>query len=455
MTQLGSQDLPLRVAVVGAGPAGFYAAELLLKEDISAQVDLFEALPSPYGLVRYGVAPDHPKMRTVIARFDRTGDDPNFNYFGNIRLGTDIDLATLREYYDAVIITTGAQEPKALGIPGEDLAGCYTARPFIRWYNAYPDHSESEFDLSCATAVVIGNGNVALDIARVLSQAPDELAKTDMATRAIDKLRTSKVRTVYVIGRRGLVQASFTHPEITELDKIEHCDIALDPSYLQLDAADRAELEFEDNVQQRRFLPNFEKFSQCTNQAPRRVEFRFLRSPVAIEGDGRVERIVLRKNILSGDAGARKAIATEDLETINCGLVFSCVGYRGEPLPGIPYDDARGTLPNDKGRVLQDGKQVTGLYVSGWIKRGPSGVIGTNKVDSKETIESLVADLATLSPAPRRDSAALRAALQARGARPITYQDWLKINKVEAERGRAAGKPLERFTSVAEMLAVL
>ena len=445
----------MRVAVVGAGPAGFYAAELLMKEDVSTQVDLFEALPTPYGLVRYGVAPDHPKMRTVIARFDRTAAEPNFNYFGNIRLGRDIDLATLREYYDAVIITTGAQEPKPLGIPGEDLPGCYTARPFIRWYNAYPDHSDTEFDLNCEAAVVIGNGNVALDIASVLSQAPDELAKTDMATRAIDQLRRSKVRTVYVIGRRGLVQASFTHPEITELDKIEHCDIALDPSYLQLDAADRAELAFDDNVQQRRFLPNFERFSQSAGQAPRRIEFRFLRSPVAIEGNGRVERIVLRKNILTGEAGARKAVATDALETIDCGLVFSCVGYRGEALPGIPYDDARGTLPNDQGRVLQGGKQVPGMYVSGWIKRGPSGVIGTNKVDSKETVESLVTDLATLTPAPRRDSAALRAALQARGARPIDYQDWQKISKVEAERGGAAGKPLERFTSIAEMLALL
>lgn len=455
MTQLGSQDFPLRVAVVGAGPAGFYAVEQLLKSDAAVHADLFEALPSPYGLVRYGVAPDHPKMRTVIARFDRTAGEENFNYFGNIRLGRDIDLATLREYYDAVVITTGAQDPKSLGIPGEELAGSYTARPFISWYNAYPNHTGPEFDLSCDTAVVIGNGNVALDIARVLSQAPDELARTDMATRAIDRLRDSKVRTVYVIGRRGLVQASFTHPEISELDKVENCDIAVDPAYLQFDDADRAELEFEDNIQQRRFLPSFEKYSRSTRQAERRIEFRFLRTPVAIEGNGRVQRIVLRKNLLTGEAGARKAVPTDELETIDCGLVFSCVGYRGEQLPGIPFDAGRGTIPNDKGRILVDGKPMPGMYVSGWIKRGPSGVIGTNKVDSKETVESLLADLATLAPAPRRASDALRAALCARGARPIDYRDWLKISSAEAERGRAAGKPLERFTSVAEMLAQL
>jgi ferredoxin--NADP+ reductase len=444
------------VAVVGAGPAGFYTAELLLRSRVVVQTDLFEALPSPYGLVRYGVAPDHPKMRSVIERFDRTAEADRFGYFGNVKVGADAELALLREFYDAVVFTTGAQEPRRLGIPGEDLPGSFTARDIINWYNCYPDHPEPGLNLDCETAVVIGNGNVALDIARILSHTPDELATTDIAAHAQAQLARSKVRRVHVIGRRGLAQASFTHPEIAELDKLSECDVLVDPSALALDAADSAELNDGDHMQARRFVPHFQRFAQNTDpRRPRRLQFEFRLSPVSIEGDGRVERIVLQRNRLEGPPGSRRAVPTAVTQTISCGLVFSCVGYRGEPIDGVPFDSQHGVIPNAAGRVLLNGAPAPGMYTSGWIKRGPSGVIGTNKVDSKETVDMLLQDVPVLQPCARRDSNELRRLLRDRGSRPIDFSQWRRIAAVEAQRGAAACKPLERITSVAEMLALL
>lgn len=455
MTQLGSDAFPLRVAVVGAGPAGFYAAELLLKSAQRAKVDLYEGLPSPYGLVRYGVAPDHPKMRTVTARFDRTGQHQDFEYFGNISLGEDIAFDTLRKFYDAIIITTGAQEPRLLGIPGEDLPGSYTARPFIEWYNAYPDNPEPGFDFDCETAIVIGNGNVALDIGRALASRNDKLAATDMATRAVTALADSRIKTIYIVGRRGPVQSSFTYQEINELAELDNCDIVIDPLDLALNTPDETELAMKERRQPRRFFPQLQIYANETHGRERRIVFRFLRSPVRIEGTGRVERIVLEINRLEGAPGKRKAVATGETETISCGLVVSSIGYRGDPLEGIPFDQGRGLIPNSEGRVTEEGQQVPGLYVSGWIKRGPTGVIGTNKVDSKETVNNLLEDLPGIQPCPDRDSAILRQQLIAGGARPVNYQEWLEISAAEQANGVDSGKPRERFTRVADMMALL
>ncbi len=455
MTQLGSDACPARVAVVGAGPAGFYAAELLLKSTHRVKVDLFEKLPSPYGLVRYGVAPDHPKMRTVTARFDRTGQHEDFEYFGNISLGHDIDFDTLRNFYDAVVITTGAQEPRLLGIPGEKLPGSYTARPFIRWYNAYPDYKGPDYNLDCDTAVVIGNGNVALDIARALASSNDKLAATDMATHAVRALADSQIKTVYIVGRRGPIQSSFSYQEINELDELDNCDIEIDTLDLALDESDQEELDMKERRQPRRFLPQLQKYADSGSGKECRIVFKFLRSPIRIEGNDKVERIVLEKNRLEGAPGKRKAVATGETETISCGLVVSSIGYRGKAVDGIPFDEKRGVIPNSEGRVTKDGQQVPGLYVSGWIKRGPTGVIGTNKVDSKETVNILLDDLPRLQACPDRDSAALRRQLTNAGARPVDYDEWLAISAAEQAAGEASGKPRERFTRIADMLAVL
>lgn len=454
MAELGSSDLPLRVAVVGAGPAGFYAAELLLRNDIHCEVDLFESLPCPYGLVRHGVAPDHPKMRTVINRFDKTGIEENFNYFGNTKLGADVSVETLREYYDAILISTGAQKPRKLGIPGEELEGSYSAEQFINWYNGHPAIELKDFDLSSETAVVVGNGNVALDIARILMHTPEELAKTDMATPIIEKLAASKVKTVYIAGRRGPVQASFTSPEIREFDHLENTSFHINEDAMALDAEDLEELEFKDHGHARKFMPIFEGYSDQPSDRDQHIKFLFLRSPVSIEGDGKIEKITLQTNRLSGAAGSRRPNSIDDTETIPCGLVFSCIGYRGRPIQGIPFDDSWGGVPNVEGRVTVDGKVQTGLYTSGWIKRGPSGVIGTNKVDSKETITHLVDDVASLTVAPNRSSAALREQLVSEGKRPINFAEWKEID--DAEVARAKGdKPREKFLTVEEMLAVL
>lgn len=454
MAKLGSSDLPLRVAVVGAGPAGFYAAELLLRNDIHCEVDLFESLPCPYGLVRHGVAPDHPKMRTVINRFDKTGDEEHFGYFGNTRLGTDVSVDTLREYYDAILISTGAQKPRKLGIPGEELEGSYSAEQFINWYNGHPAIELKDFDLSSDTAVVVGNGNVALDIARILMHTPEELDKTDMATPIIEKLAASKVKTVYIAGRRGPVQASFTSPEIREFDHLENTAFHINEDAMALDAEDLEELEFKDHAHARKFMPIFETYADQPSDTDKNIKFLFLRSPVSIEGDGKVEKITLQTNRLSGAAGSRRPGSIDETETISCGLVFSCIGYRGRPIEGIPFDDKWGGVPNVEGRVVVDNEVQTGLYTSGWIKRGPSGVIGTNKVDSKETITKIVEDVETLNAAPNRSSDALRERLVSEGKRPIDFADWMKIS--DAEVARAKGdKPREKFLTVEEMLAVL
>jgi ferredoxin/flavodoxin---NADP+ reductase len=454
MAELGSPDLPLRVAVVGAGPAGFYAAELLLRNDIHCEVDLFESLPCPYGLVRHGVAPDHPKMRTVINRFDKTGIEENFNYFGNTKLGSDVSVDTLREYYDAILISTGAQKPRRLGIPGEELEGSYSAEQFINWYNGHPAIELKDFDLSSDTAVVVGNGNVALDIARILMHTPEELAKTDMATPIIEKLAASKVKTVYIAGRRGPVQASFTSPEIREFDHLENTSFHINEDAMALDAEDLEELEFKDHGHARKFMPIFEGYADQPSDNEQHIKLLFLRSPVSIEGDGKIEKITLQTNRLSGPAGSRRPNSIDETETISCGLVFSCIGYRGRPIEGIPFDDKWGGIPNVEGRVTVDGEVQTGLYTSGWIKRGPSGVIGTNKVDSKETILNVVEDAANLTVAPNRSSAALREQLISEGKRPINFAEWKKID--DAEVARAKGdKPREKFLTVEEMLAVL
>ncbi|HJQ50479.1 MAG TPA: FAD-dependent oxidoreductase, partial [Gaiellaceae bacterium] len=366
----------MRVAVVGSGPAGFYAAGALLSADPPAEVDMIERLPTPWGLVRLGVAPDHPKLKSVSRAFERIAEQPGFRFLGNVEFGRDLEHADLVRLYDAVIYAVGAQTDRRLGIPGEDLPGSWAATEFVAWYNGHPDYQELAFDLSVERVVVIGNGNVALDLARMLALTHDELEPTDATDASIEAIASSPIREIVVVGRRGPSQAAFTTPELQEMGELAGADVVVDAS--DLEGAQPSGTNAERNVA---VLKEFA--ARKPEGKPRRVVFRFFESPVAILGEERVEGVELVRNELDAD---ERAVPTDEHETLQCGLVFRSVGYHGVELPGVPFDARSGIIPNEGGRV------EPGVYCAGWIKRGPTGVIGTNKKDATETVELLLAD---------------------------------------------------------------
>jgi ferredoxin--NADP+ reductase len=447
----------LRIAVVGSGPAGFYAAEALLANETPTLVDVYDALPAPFGLVRYGVAPDHPKIKNIIARYEKTAALPGFAFFGNVTVGKDITVDEMRRFYDAIIFANGAQTDRRLGVPGEDLAGSHTATEFVAWYNGHPDYQDREFDLSHECAVVIGQGNVAVDVARILCKTVDELKSTDITARTLEVLAESRVREVRMIGRRGPVQTAFTPPEMKELGELADCDLVVDPRELELNDASRAELEV---LKWREAQKNYEMLTAAAGKAPsgksRRLLIQFYRGPKELVGAARLDGVVLEKNQLSGEPGKQKAAGTGVTELVPCGVLFRSVGYRGVALPGVPFDEKGGVIPNVEGRVTtQNGQPLSGLYAAGWIKRGPSGIIGTNKPDSFETVKSLMTDLPLLQRCAEPSRDAPVAFLRGRGVRVVSYEDWRRIDAAEIERGSVIGKPREKFLSVDEMLGVL
>lgn len=454
MTLLGTSERPLRVAIIGSGPSGFYAAESLFKGKIASTVDMFERLPTPYGLVRGGVAPDHLKIRQVRKVYDKIALGERFNFLGNVEVGTDITVNTLQKHYDAIIFAFGTETDQRLNVPGEDLPGSHRAAAFVGWYNGHPDHRNLFFDLSQSVAVVIGMGNVALDVARILARTVDELKHTDIAQHALDALAESKIRNIYLIGRRGPAQAKFTPMELKEIGELEDCDPVIDQVDLALSPESREEL---DTQGKRRMFQIMQEFSQRTPSPSkrRRLHFRFMLSPVKIKGSTRVESIVLGKNVLEGPAYRQKSRTTGEILELPCGLVFRSIGYRGMPIPGIPFDDRWGTIPNIEGRVVHEGKPLPGLYAAGWIKRGPSGVIGTNKPDAVETVSKLLEDAPNLPPCEEPSTDAVRRHLAERGVRVVDFQDWQKIDAAEEARGKAVGKPREQFTRIPGMLAIL
>jgi len=385
----------LRVAVVGSGPAAFYAAgHLLASEEPRAEVDMIERLPTPWGLVRLGVAPDHPQLKTVSRAFEKIAQRPGFRFFGNVEVGRDVEHEELTELYDAVLYAVGSQTDRRLGIPGEDLPGSWAATEFVAWYNGHPDYQHLVFDLSHERAVVVGNGNVALDVARMLALTREELAPTDSTDAAIDAIAASGIREIVVLGRRGPVQAAWTSTELHEMGELAGADIVVDPAELELDAASEAELAAASNLVQRNVEILREFAGREPSGKPRSVRLRFRVSPVEILGDGRVEGVEVVRNRLEPDgSGSVRAVPTEGRETIPCGIVFRSVGYHGVALRGVPFDERAGTMPNAGGRVLDEtGAPIPGLYAAGWIKRGPTGVIGTNKKDATETVDLLLED---------------------------------------------------------------
>ncbi len=456
MTNLGSSERPLRVAIIGSGPSGFYAAEELLAGQTKAKVDMFDRLPAPFGLVRYGVAPDHPKIKNVIKVYEKSASHPQFSFLGNVNVGKDISISELKNFYDAFIFACGAQTDRALGISGEDLPGSYTATEFVAWYNGHPEYKDRTFDLSHEVAVVVGQGNVAMDVSRILCKTTEELKNTDIAQHALDVLATSKVKEVHLIGRRGPVQVAFTPPEIKEFGELVDCDPVLDPKYLELNPESQAELADTTHPHKKK---NFEVLKGFANRpaSGKRKKFviHFFKSPKELKGQGRVQKLVLEMNKLTGPSGNQQAVGTGALEEMDCGIFFRSVGYRGVPISGVPFEDKKGIFPNNEGRIIENGKPISGLYAVGWIKRGPSGVIGTNKPDSVATVQNLLKDLNSLTPCPQPDSQTVYNFLKSKNVKVVNFSDWKKIDSAEMERGKPSGKPREKFIRIEEMLAVL
>lgn len=466
MTDLGTASNPLRVAIIGSGPSGFYAAEHLQKQqknDLFVQIDMYDKLPTPFGLVRGGVAPDHQKIKSVTKVYDRIASKDNFRFLGNVKFGADITYADVVKHYHAVIYAVGAQTDRNLGIPGEELPGSHAATEFVGWYNGHPEFRELTFDLTQESVAIIGVGNVAMDVTRILARSQKELQETDIADYAMEALAKSNVKEIHVFGRRGPAQAAFTNPEIKELGEMEEADLIIASDEIQLDDLSQAYLDGDDA--DKKDVKNVEIMRGYSEREPegkpKRIYMHFLASPTEINGENKVQEITLVRNELYlNEKGVLRPRSTDQTYTVPVGLVFRSVGYRGVPLPDVPFYDRWGTIPNDKGRVLtehESGEAVTGSYVVGWIKRGPSGVIGTNKPDSVETVETLLADVQAgklLSPdAPSAD--AVDALLAERGVRVVTYADWQTLDKLELERGEAEGRPRVKFCRVDEMLAAL
>jgi ferredoxin--NADP+ reductase len=464
MSGPGTEHEPLRVAIVGAGPTGFYASDHLLRQaGPVVSIDLFDRLPTPFGLVRAGVAPDHQKIKSVTAAFDKVAQHPRFRFFGNVELGRDLVVEDLRHHYHQILYATGAQTDRRMGIPGEDLAGSHAATEFVAWYNGHPDYRDCRFDLEAARVAVVGVGNVAVDVARILCRTPEELASTDIADYALDALRVSRVREVYLLGRRGPAQAAFTNPEVKELGELADADITAVPEEVELDPVSRAAFE---RTPDRPTAKKIEILQGYARRLPtgktRRLVLRFLVSPVELVGDaaGHVTAMRLaRTELVATPTGAIQARATERVETLPVGLVFRSVGYRGVPLPGVPFNDKWAVILNEKGRVFDPASQQprVGEYTAGWIKRGPTGVIGTNKPDAGETVACMMEDLArgaTLEPAHPHPEA-IETLVRQRQPAYLSYADWRRLDALEAARGRALGRPRLKLTSVKEMLAAL
>ncbi|HEU4363158.1 MAG TPA: FAD-dependent oxidoreductase [Mycobacterium sp.] len=451
---------PYHVAIVGSGPSGYFAAASLLKlaankpDEVDVHVDMLEMLPTPWGLVRSGVAPDHPKIKSISAQFEKTAADPRFRFFGNIVVGEHVKTDELAERYDAVVYAVGAQSDRHLGIPGEELAGSVAAVDFVGWYNAHPHFADRAPDLTCRRAIVVGNGNVALDVARILVTDPAELRSTDIADHALELLDPRGVEEVLIIGRRGPLQATFTSPELRELGELKglaDVDVVIDAAEFAAISDDDIETAPKNPKQNTKVLRSY--VGRETHPGHRRIVFRFCTSPIEIRGDGRVEEIVLGRNELVTDENGRVvAKDTGEREVLPAQLVVRSVGYRGVPTPGLPFDERTCTIPHTDGRIDDSRNQ----YVVGWIKRGPSGVIGSNKSDSQATVDTLAADLAAAElreVGPDYDEE-LKAWLLSRQPDLVTNEQWQLIDAHERSTGEPHGRPRVKLASIADLLRI-
>lgn len=454
------QNNTLRVAVVGSGPAGFYAADHLFKKlGDKVKIDMFDRLPTPYGLVRSGVAPDHQKIKSVTRVFDKIASNENFRFFGYVELGKDITIEELSQYYNQVVICTGAQTDRKMKIPGEDLISSHPATEFVAWYNGHPDYRDFEFDLSAESVAIVGVGNVAIDVARILCLSKNELLKTDITDYAMDALLNSNIKKVYLLGRRGAAQAAFTNPELRELGKLEECDIEIIKSEIEIDPVSKGFIEESEDksiIKKMEILNSYTENVEMTKQ--KKIALRFLVSPTELIGDeeGKVSAIKLVRNKLVLEGGRIRPVPKDEFETLDVGLVFRSIGYHGVPLPDVPFNESWGVISNEKGRISDPstGNHITGLYTSGWIKRGPSGVIGTNKTDSSETVDCMIEDLENgfiLHPKLHEiDNILLK-----RKPDYFSYADWNKINSHELSEGEITGRPRIKVYEIDKMLELV
>lgn len=463
MSQVGSEATPLRVAIVGAGPAGFYAAERLFKEKgLVVEIDMYDRLPTPFGLVRHGVAPDHQKIKSVTKIFDRSAQNERFRFFGNVEVGKHVSVADLRRYYHQIIYTTGAQTDRNLNIPGIELQGSHAATEFVAWYNGHPDYRDCEFDLSQEKVAVIGVGNVAVDVCRILCRTPEELATTDIADYALEALRHSKVREVYMLGRRGPAQAAFTAPEVKELGEMADADVFVKREEAELDPLSQASLADADRASARKVEYIQSYVDREPSGASHKLHLRFLVSPTEIFGDenGRVTGLrMVHNELYQTESGTLRPRSTDRYEDIEVGLVFRSIGYEGVPIPGVSFNERWGVILNADGRVLnpETRQPVIGEYTAGWIKRGPSGVIGTNKPDAVETVEFMLADAAAGKHLDPAEPSATAVADFVRQRQPdvVSYEDWQYLNELEEAKGHELGRPRVKFTDVETMLDAL
>lgn len=450
-------DAP-RAVIVGAGPSGFYAADQLLNAGF--EVDVLDALPTPFGLVRAGVAPDHPKIKAVTRVYEKTAKKDGFRFFGGVVLGRDVTRAELLERYHVVLYALGTSDDNRLGIPGEDRPGVHGATQFVGWYNGHPDAADHEYDLSCERAVVIGNGNVAIDVARMLVLHPDELAPTDTADHAIEMLADSQVKEVVLLGRRGPAQAAFTNPELRELADLQRAGVDVDVTDLELDEHSAAWLESEADATSKRNVDILRDYAATgPKDASHKIVLRFLRSPVEILGEGEDGPVtgvrVVRNEIVAGEGGALRAVATGDEEVIEAGLVLRSIGYRGKPVGDVPFDERRGLIRNTGGRVCaESGDAHRGEYVVGWIKRGPSGVIGTNKKDAADTVARILEDreAGTLNAPAHNDHDAVAAFYAERAPESVTWAGWEAIDAHEKSTGEPHGRPRVKLVRLADLV---
>ncbi len=431
----------LRIAVIGSGPAGIYATEALTRKG-EASVDVIDALPCPYGLVRYGVAPDHPKIRSIVATLRTVLEHPDVRFLGNVQVGKDLTTEDLSQHYDAVILAMGAAVDRRMGIPGEDLPGSVSATDFVAWYNGHPDAPIDRFTLGARTAVVVGMGNVAVDVARILAKSPDDLRTTDLPDHVLDVLDRSAVRDIFMIGRRGPVQGKFTTKELRELGDIADADVIVDAAELELD--EMSERELATSPAARRNLETLRGWAERPLVGrSRRLHLRFWLRPVEVLGDDKVSGLLVERTRLDEHGNA---VGTGKTSQLDADMILRSIGYRGAALPGLPFDATTGVVPNVAGRVLRDGVPVPGWYVAGWIKRGPTGVIGTNRRDAYETVTALLEDAPAFAPAAIRDQEAVTQLLASRGVLAVTWEGWNAIDVAEADLGRAQGRERARIS---------
>ncbi|MEL0179984.1 MAG: FAD-dependent oxidoreductase [Deltaproteobacteria bacterium] len=450
-----------RVAVIGSGPAGFYAVgELLKQQEMPVKVDLFDRLPTPYGLVRGGVAPDHQKIKAVCKIFDRIAGQEHFRYFGNVEFGRDLNRSEMLDHYDAVLYTVGSRSDRKLGIPGEDLEGSHSATEFVGWYNAHPDYRDKRFNLDSGQAVIIGMGNVAIDVARILSHRHEELAQTDISDEALSALASSRVKDIWIIGRRGPVQAAFTPVEARELMHLPETEVVLEADALDLDPASQRFLQEEAGKDTRKNIDLLEEMLETPpREKKKRLHILFLASPVEIVGEqGKVSSIKLRRNqLVEKPDGSIRAEGTDRMLELKTGLVFRSVGYRGEPLPGVPFDEISGTIPNEQGQILEEESPCPREYTAGWIKRGPSGVVGTNKPDAIESVKKMLSALDSSGKKPLETEQVpdIGQLLRKREVDFVSFQDWKLLEEYETKAGEAEGRPRKKVGTVKEMMEVV